>query len=149
MLQGVRTDELSPLSGRRIAGIEAAGLRLTPAERTTSIARVDLWADPESGLPLRVELSGAGDSRPILTSAFRDVSLTEPDPETTLFRPASGVDITFEESVDVAAAANALSAYDLPTTLAGLDTRSGEDPGAVGVYGRGPTTLMVDRKSVV
>ena len=143
MLQGVRGEELTPLPGRRVAGIEAAGIRLIPAERATSIARVDIWADPDSGLPLQVELSGAGDARPVLTSAFRDVSLTEPDPEVTLFRPASGVDIAFEESVDVAAAANALSAYDLPTSLAGLDTRGGEDPGAVGVYGRGPTTLMV------
>ena len=143
MLQGVRETELSPLPARRVAGIAAAGVRLIPAERATSIAGVDIWADPASGLPLRVELSGAGDSRPVLTSAFRDVSLTEPDPETTLFRPASGVDIAFEESVDVAAAANALSAYDLPTSLAGLDIRSGADPGAVGVYGRGPTTLMV------
>ena len=143
MLQGVRPAELRPLPGRRVAGIEAAGVRLTPAERATSIARVDIWADPASGLPLRVELSGAGDRRPVLTSAVRDVRLAEPDPETTLFRPASGVDIAFEESVDVAAAANALSAYDLPTSLAGLATRSGEDPGAVGVYGRGPTTMMV------
>src|SRR5918998_136437 len=39
--------------------------------------------------------------------------------------------------------ANALSAYDLPGSLAGLSTRGGEDPGAVGVYGRGPTTLLV------
>jgi hypothetical protein len=143
MLQGVRGAELSPLPGRRVAGIEAAGIRLTPAERATSIVRVDIWADPDSGLPLRVELSGAGDSRPVLTSALRDVSLTEPDRDITLFRPASGVDIAFEESVDVAAAANAFSPYDLPTSLAGLDTRTGEDPGAVGVYGRGPTTLMV------
>ena len=53
------------------------------------------------------------------------------------------MDIAYEESVDVAAAANALSPYDLPATLAGLDTRDGADPGAVGVYGRGPTTLLV------
>ena len=143
MLQGVRDEELSPLPAGRVAGIAAAGVRITPAERATSIARVDIWADPESGLPLRVELSGAGDTRPVLESGLRDVSLTEPPPETTLFRPASGVDIAYEESVDVAAAANALSAYDLPTSLAGLDTRRGDDPGAVGVYGRGPTTLLV------
>ncbi len=143
MLQGVRDAELSQLAPRRVAGIAAAGVRLTPAEQATSIARVDIWADPESGLPLRVELSGAGDARPVLTSTLRDLSLAEPDAETTLFRPAAGVDIAYEESVDVAAAANAFAPYDLPGSLAGLDTRDGEDPGAVGVYGRGPTTLMV------
>jgi hypothetical protein len=143
MLQGVREDELSALPPRRVAGIAAAGVRLVPAERTTSISSVDIWADPASGLPLRVELSGAGDARPVLESSLRDVDLAEPPPETTLFRPGSGVDIAYEESVDVAAAANALSPYDLPATLAGLGVRDGKDPRSVGVYGRGPTTLMV------
>lgn len=143
MLQGVRADELSTLPPRRVAGLPAAGVRLTPAEPASSITRVDLWADPTSGLPLRVELSGAGDRRPVLTTALRSVDLTEPPPSTTLFRPASGVDIAFEESVDVAAAANAFSPYDLPASVAGLNVRGGEDPGAVGIYGRGPTTLLV------
>jgi hypothetical protein len=44
--------------------------------------------------------------------------------------------------VDVAAAANAFAPYDLPASLAGLGSRDGEDPGAVGIYGRGPTTLI-------
>ena len=92
-----------------MAGIAAAGVRLTPAERATSIARVDIWADPESGLPLRVELSGAGDPVRCWQSTLRDVSLAEPAQETTLFRPGSGVDIAYEESVDVAAAANAFA----------------------------------------
>ena len=33
-------------------------------------------------------------------------------------------------------------ANDLPASLAGLRSRDGEDPGAVGIYGRGPTTLI-------
>ena len=43
----------------------------------------------------------------------------------------------------MAAAANAFAPYDLPATLAGLPTRDGDDPGAVGVYGRGPTAMIV------
>jgi len=53
-----------------------------------------------------------------------------------------GVRVSYEQSVDVAAAANAFAPYDLPTSLAGLSSRDGEDPGAVGIYGRGPTTLI-------
>ena len=143
MLQGVRTEELSQLPARRVAGIDAAGVRLRPAESATSIAQVDIWADPETGLPLRVELYGVGDRHPVLRSTVRVVDQTPPPASATLFRPASGIRINYEESVDVAAAANALSAYDLPDSLAGLTTRGGEDPGAVAVYGRGPTTLLV------
>jgi hypothetical protein len=143
MLQGARAEELSGLPARRVAGIDAAGVRLRPAESTTSIAQVDIWADPGSGLPLRVELYGVGDRQPVLTSTLRVIDLAPPPASATLFRPASGIRINYEESVDVAAAANALSAYDLPGSVAGLPTRGGEDPGAVGVYGRGPTTLLV------
>ena len=67
MLQGVRAEELSGCPARRVAGIDAAGVRLRPAESATSIAQVDIWADPETGLPLRVELYGVGDRRPVLT----------------------------------------------------------------------------------
>jgi hypothetical protein len=143
MLQGVRAEELSDLPARRLAGIQAAGVRLRPAESTTSVAQVDIWADPDTGLPLRVDLYGVGDRQPVLRSAFRSVELRPPPASATLFRPASGIRVDYEESVDVAAAANALAAYDLPGSLAGLPTRDGEDPGAVGVYGRGPTTMLV------
>jgi outer membrane lipoprotein-sorting protein len=143
MLQGVRAEELSALPARRVAGIETAGVRLRPAGSATSIAQVDIWADRHSGLPLRVELYGVGDRRPVLRSTFRDLDQTPPPASATLFRPSSSVRIDYEDSVDVAAEANALAAYDLPDSVAGLGTRDGQDPGAVGVYGRGPTTLLV------
>ena len=74
MLQGVRAEELSALPARRVAGIDAAGVRVRPAESVSSIAQVDIWADPESGLPLQVELSGVGDRRPVLRSTLRVMS---------------------------------------------------------------------------
>jgi hypothetical protein len=143
MLQGARAEELTQLPGRRLAGTDVAGVRLRPDESTTSVAQVDIWADVKTGLPMLVELYGLGDRQPVLRSAMRAVDLSPPPASTTLFRPASGVRINYEESVDVAAEANALSPYDLPDSVAGLPTRDGEDPGAVGVYGRGPTTLLV------
>ena len=56
--------------------------------------------------------------------------------------PYAGARWSYEESVDVAAAANAYAPFDLPASLAGLAPATGEDPGAVGIYGRGPTTLI-------
>jgi hypothetical protein len=142
LLQGVHDAELSRLPARRIAGIPAAGLRLTPNEKATTVGRVDIWADPDSGLPLAVELYGVGEQRPVLTTTVRELELGPPPTTTTHFRLAEGVRVRYEESVDVAAAANAFAPYDLPISLAGLGSRDRQDPGAVGIYGRGPTTLI-------
>ena len=51
---------------------------------------------------------------------------------TSSLQPGEGVRVVYEQSVDVAAAANAFAPYDLPASLAGLSSRDGEDPGAVG-----------------
>jgi hypothetical protein len=144
MLQAAREeDELSRLPARRVAGINAPGLRLVPHEEGTTIGHVDLWADPQTGLALQVELYGITDRRPVLNTTIVDLDRTLPPATTTRFVPAPGVALSYEDSIDVAAAANAFAAYDLPISLAGLPSRNGTDPGAVGTYGRGPTTVFV------
>lgn len=143
LLQGARDTEVGRLATRRVAGIDAPGLRLHPDDPATTVDHVDLWADPTTGLPLRVELYGRDDRRPVLTSALSEVDLATPAAATTDFSPTEGIRVDYEESVDVAAAANAFDAYDLPASIAGLGTRNGADPGSVGVYGRGATTLLV------
>jgi len=85
VLQGVRMSELSPLPGRRLAGINAAGLRLTPSDKATTVGHVDIWADAVSGLPLEVELYGVGDQRPVLTTTLRELKLGAPSASTTRF----------------------------------------------------------------
>ena len=142
LLQGVRENELGRLPARRVAGMDASGLRLTPKERGATVQHVDIWADAASGLALEVELYGLGDKRPILTTTLRELKLGAPPATATRFTLAEGVRVVYEPSVDVAAAANAFAPYDLPRSLAGLSSRDGEDPGAVGIYGRGPTTLI-------
>jgi hypothetical protein len=143
MLQGARENELSRLPARRIAGIDAPGLRLVPHEEGTTVGRVDLWADPQTGLALQVELYGVTDLLPVLNTTVVDLHRGLPPAATTRFVPGPGIKLAYEDSIDVAAAANAFAAYDLPTSLAGLPSRNGTDPGAVGSYGRGPTTVFV------
>ena len=89
-----------------------------------------------------MEAYGSESTRPVLTTGMSDVDLAAPDPSTTVFSPAQQVTLAYEDSVDVAAAANASAPFDLPPTLGGLASRSGDDPGAVGIYGRGPTTMI-------
>ena len=143
LLEGVAPEELSPLAARRIAGRDAAGLRLEPRAGTSRIARVDVWAESGSGLPLAVEVTAVGDRRPVLSSAVSQLDLTEPSLAHTQFTPAPSVELAYEESVDVAAAANAFAPIDPPATLAGLPARAGLDAGAVGVYGQGPASVIV------
>jgi hypothetical protein len=143
MLHGARIDELTRLPVRRVASVEAPGLRLVPDQKATTVGHVDIWADPETGLPLQVELYGVDDRRPVLRTTLRELDLSTPAAEITRFTRPRGVRLNYDQSVDVAAAANALAPGDLPVTLAGLSSRSGEDPSAVGVYGRGPTTFIV------
>lgn len=142
ILAGARADELTALPARRIAGISAAGLRLTPRGEPTTLAHVDLWADPATGVALRVEIYGHNDPRPVLTTALRQVDEAMPDATTTGFDPAEGVSIAYDQSLDVAAAANAFAPFDPPHTLAGLPARTGIGSRAIGRYGRGPTTLL-------
>jgi hypothetical protein len=142
LLQGFQPDEVTRLPARRVAGLDAPGLRLSPHEDAGTVDHVDLWVDPASGLPLQIELYGAGDSRPVLTTAFVELDRAIPALKITTFVRAQGTKVEYENSVDVAAAANALAPFDLPATLGGLPARRGVDPGAVGAYGRGPTTLF-------
>jgi len=143
LLQGARDAELSRLPTRRLVGVDAPGLRLTPADADSTVGRVDVWVDPATGLPLAVELTGRGEERPVLTTTLVDLDRRTPPTSDTVFQPSQDSRISYQDSVDVAAAANAASDADLPATLDGRGTRTGADPGAVGVYGRGPTSVIV------
>src|SRR5205823_3186404 len=67
------TDPVTALPPRRVAGIDAPGLRLRPTDPTTTVGQVDLWADPASGLPVQVEITPRGVGAPVLTSRFVDL----------------------------------------------------------------------------
>src|ERR1700712_4013795 len=58
LLAGATAKELSRLPSRRIAGHDAAGLRLVPSDDRSTISKVDVWADQKSGLPLSVKVYG-------------------------------------------------------------------------------------------
>ena len=58
-----RADRISRLPARRIAGVDAAGLRLVPTGTGTTIGSVEIWADPASGLPVEVRISSRGSRR--------------------------------------------------------------------------------------
>lgn len=136
------------LPARRVAGRTAAGLRLVPLQpATTTVGSVDLWAEPESGLPLRVEVRAAGGSaRPELTAVLLDLDLSPPPVARTAFSPPDGAAVSVGDAPDVAALADRFAPYTLPDRVAGLPRRD-RSPlatgGGVGTYGDGFAALAV------
>lgn len=74
LLGGPRGDEgLEALPDRRVAGIAAAGLRLVPTDPETTVGHVDVWADPRTGLPVEVRVTGREGGAPGLRSRFLEL----------------------------------------------------------------------------
>jgi len=135
--------DVTRLPAMRVAGRDAIGLRLVPPEPQSSIDRADVWVDAGSGLPLQVEVYGAGATRPFVSSRFLDVSLELPDAGTTRFTRPAGVEVRYDEALDIADAADRFADVAAPLELAGLASRRPAGlPGAVGQYGSGLTLLV-------
>lgn len=116
--------ETARIPGRRVAGVDAAGLRITPSSADTTIARVDLWADPSSGLPVRVEATTKGASTPILVSTFLDLRQAAPDPLVVGFQAPADATIDVEDTPDIAQAIERFSPFVLPDQLGALPRRT-------------------------
>ena len=110
---------LSRLASRRIAGIDAAGLQVRPADPRTTIAAVDIWADPATGLPTAVQVFAKDSAHPVVTSNFLQLSESRPAPATVSPNPAPGVDIATAELPDVAEILSGVGPL-LPGRLAGF-----------------------------
>jgi hypothetical protein len=137
-------DAVTPLPARRIAGIAASGLRLRPADPGTTVGQVDIWADPDNGLPLRVEVTARGGTQPVLISQFVDIGFGAPNP-TALAPPVQPDGQTARVAApDILGAVDGLGRASLPPVLAGYQ-RQPQLPGLPGVgrYGTGLSTFVV------
>lgn len=141
LLSQARASEVQRLPVARIAGIDAVGLRLHPGQSATSVDHVDVWADPVSGLPLRVEVFGSGASTPAMSTSFLDFSRARPSTQAVSFVAPDRSRVDRSRGFDIASATNEFSDVEVPSTLAGL-SRVQHDIGSVGVYGRGVTQLV-------
>ncbi|MGB3772307.1 MAG: hypothetical protein WBF79_14795 [Rhodococcus sp. (in: high G+C Gram-positive bacteria)] len=141
LLSEATADEVTRLPARRIAGRDAPGLRLVPNQPQSTVTDVDVWVDPDSGIPLQVDVL-AGAARPIVSTAFLDFSTVTPDADTVRFRPPPGADVQQEGGTDIASFADRIDTAGLPDTLSGLDMQARDGQGSVGIYGRGVTELV-------
>lgn len=141
LLRGVSASDVRRVPARRVAGVSAPGLRVEPASDLSSIDHVDLWIDPASGVPLRVEVYADGTSAPAFTSELSDFSSARPGIDQVTFDTPAGVDVHFDDVLDIADAANQYAPVRPPDSVAGLPKAAASDR-AVGVYGSGMTEVI-------
>jgi hypothetical protein len=142
---GPHPSGLSALPARRVAGVGAAGLRVTPNDPRTTVGHIDLWADPTTGLPLQVEITGRGAARPILVTRFLDISFNAPA-DSVLVPPTGDLNTTYAYTAgsDIAQAFRSLRFGPLPSVLGGFPrTDNPATSVGLGSYGTGLTRFLV------
>lgn len=113
---GTRISRLPP---QRVAGVDAAGLRLLPEDPDSTVGAVDIWADPASGLPLQVAVITAGTTKPILVTRFLDLNESRPSLADVTPAPGPGVGTTITALPDVSGILNRFGPP-LPGSIAGM-----------------------------
>jgi hypothetical protein len=137
IVAGAAPEELRPLGATRVAGRSVPGVRVVPANPATTVDHVDVWADPGSGVVLRVGVISRGADRPVFESQFLDVSLSPPDRSLVTFVRPRGARNRRNPNTDLLQQLQAVtSATQLPGSLAGL-TRAPGQTGGVATYGDG------------
>jgi hypothetical protein len=137
-LDDERLSAITALPARRIAGVDAAGLRLQVRLQQSTLRHVDLWVDPTTGVTLAARVYGDG-PQPALSTTLMTYSRSIPTVATTHFRPAPGVRRITAPAVDIADAADEFAPIRAPVSVAGLAWTSGL---AAAVYGQGLTRLL-------
>jgi len=143
VLAAAAGDTVSVLPARRVAGVEASGLRLVPADPDTTIGRVDIWADPVTGVAVRVEVTARGQAAPMLVTAFDELEQTVP--VVAAPKPAPGSGFSVVTAPDIASGLGALGQIPLPASLAGRRVRAAGFGGVQGaaLYGSGLAAFAV------
>jgi hypothetical protein len=143
LLAGVGAgDRVQVLSARRsVAGVRAEGVRIVPGDRRSTIGRVDVWLDPERGLPVAVEVV---DSRGVtaVRSAFVELKLAVPKSSTVRVPAAQGAQHDLTDAPDLVGRLQWFNAGPLPARLAGL-TSSTSIIGGAATYGSGLVRFVV------
>ncbi len=132
----------SLLPPRRVAGQSAAGLAIRLAGSRSTIAQGDIWAAPDSGLPLLVQVFGRGSALPALQTQFLQAGPWTPDSAVLTPRRAPGTGFTTTTPADFSGVLQNLDNEVLPGGLAGF-ARERSPVTQVGVYGSGLTTFAV------
>lgn len=144
LLSGATTGQVTTLAARRVAGRPADGLAMTPDDPLSSIARVDVWADRASGIPVLVEVFGRTSDTAALSSTFLDFTDVDPSPQEVAFSPPPGARVFIRQRFDLVRSIGRVPDAGLPDRLLGF-ARTPPQPGleGIGQYGSGVTQVAV------
>ena len=136
-------DHFSRLPSARVAGVDAAGLRLTVTSPATTVGAVEVWADPADGLPVRVAVFARGAALPILTTSFLQLSQGRPDMAVVLPHPAPGINVAQAQPAVLRGVLDDRD-FPFPPRLAGLDRdTSPADLFGLAPYGSGFSEIIL------
>jgi hypothetical protein len=110
---------ISRLPSQRVAGVDAAGLRLLPDDPDSTVGAVDIWADPRNGLPVEVAVIGRGATQPILVARFLDLTESRPSLAEVTPDPAPDIGTTITALPDVSGIVDRFGPP-LPEQIAGM-----------------------------
>jgi hypothetical protein len=132
-------DPVTPLPPREVAGVDAAGFRLVPADPETTVGAVDVWADPASGLPVRVEVNAKGKAAPVMVTEFLELDRTAPPATLVQTQRSATSGYTIVSAEDLAGVLGAFSRFPQRAVLAGRGLHQTDVGGVrgVGLYGTG------------
>jgi hypothetical protein len=134
--------EVTQISAKRVAGHVAAGLRITPSSTTTTIHSIELWADVDTGVVLRLQIDTGG-TAPVFESQFVDLHFGRPAADVVTFDPTeTDQPVRRADTVDVIEALSQNQFIPLPDQLAGLPRR-GQATGGLATYGSGFSTVTM------
>lgn len=137
LLAGVGSgDRVEVLPERRsVAGLSAEGLRITPGDKRSTIGHIDIWLDPERGLPVALDVV---DSLGVtaLRSAFIELELAAPKPASVRVPSAPGASHDVTDAPDLATRIQRFDGRWLPDSLAGVEA-SEPIVGSTATYGTG------------
>ncbi|MDM7887845.1 sigma-E factor regulatory protein RseB domain-containing protein [Curtobacterium sp. RHCJP20] len=84
----------------RVAGHDAWQVTLKPRSDDTLVGSVRLAVDQQTGLPLRVTVTAAGQDDPAFQVGFTSLDYGAPDPRLFDFTPPAGADVTTKDLSD-------------------------------------------------
>lgn len=144
-LAGVtRRDRLVPLPSQRVAGRAADGVRVVPADPSSTVGHLDLYVDRRTGLPLSLLVVPRGGGIPALHTSFVDVSTTRPSMSDVTPRTPPFTRVRTTDTPDLASAVDRYAPFALPVRLAGADrSRDLVGSGGSATYGRGLARFVV------
>jgi hypothetical protein len=107
----------------------------------STIGRVKVWVDQNTGLPLSVEVRTVSGGR-AFSSSFLDIHYAAPDPGVLRFDPYKDPSHPVIENTEPGSPEAQQATFHLPESIAGLHQRSKPNP-LIATYGAGASIVAV------